>query len=159
MMMRGWQGHGVRNLSWAVGLFLVGGAEAVAQNRLPGVTELSCSFSLVATGTWTDDITPSVELEPSRLRFRFVEIDTDGATAEAEGDFGGSHIITRLSGDYLHFVQMFRSGPLYTTTVINRETTDGRLKAVHTRHEYNDFRLEGHTSRPEHYYGDCEIDR
>ena len=146
-------------LSWAFVLLAMGGAETFAQNRLPAATELTCSFSLVATGTWTDDTTPSVELEASRLRFRFVEIDTDGATAAAEGAFGASHIITRLSGDYLHFVQMFRSGPLYTTTVINRETADGKLKAVHTRHEYNDFRLEGHTSRPETYYGSCEIDR
>ena len=84
-------------------------------------------------------------------------IDTDASTADAVGRFGPSHIITRLSGDYLHFMQLFNAGPLYVTTIIDRETSGGKLLAVHTRHEYTDVRLTGHTSRPEHYYGECEI--
>ncbi len=143
-------------------LFLVPAAEppaaAQAQNRLADLTETTCTFSLVATGTWADGA-PEVELDPSTLRFRFVAIDTDAATADAEGRFGQSHIITRLSGDYLHFIQLFSAGPLYITTIIDRETSGGKLMAVHTRHEYTDVRLTGHTSRPEHYYGACAIDR
>jgi hypothetical protein len=127
-----------------------------AQNRLAEITETTCTFSLVATGTWTDG-EPEVDTDPSTLSFRFVGIDTDGSTADALGRFGPSHIITRLSGDYLHFMQMFNSGPLYVTTIIDRETSEGNLMAVHTRHEYTDVRLTGHTSRPEHYYGECEI--
>ena len=126
----------------------------LAQSRLADVTELSCTFSLIATGTWTDG-EPEVELDTSTLRFRFVSIDPDGATAEAVGPFGPSHIITRLSGDYLHFMQLFNVGPLYTTTIIDRETRDGAFMAVHTRHEYTDVRLTGFTSRPEQYYGEC----
>jgi len=30
---------------------------------------------------------------------------------------------------------------------------------VHTRHEYTEVRLPGFTSRPEQYYGECEITR
>ena len=131
-------------------------ALAAAQNRLADVTEATCAFSLVATGTWTDG-EPEAELDPSTLTFRFVGIDTDAATADAEGLFGPSHIITRLSGDYLHFVQMFNAGPLYVTTIIDRETSDGKLMAVQTRHEYTDVRLAGYTSRPEQYYGECEV--
>ena len=32
---------------------------------------------------------------------------------------------------------------------------DGKLRAVHTRHEYTEVSLPGFTSRPEQYYGDC----
>jgi hypothetical protein len=54
-------------------------------------------------------------------------------------------------------MQMHDVGPLYTTTVVARETTEGRLMAVHTRHEYTDVRLPGYTSRPEMYLGDCAL--
>jgi hypothetical protein len=54
-------------------------------------------------------------------------------------------------------MQMHGAGPLYTTTVIARETKDGRLMAVHTRHEYTDISLPGFTSRPEMYVGDCRV--
>ena len=127
-----------------------------AQNGLAEAAEATCTFSLVATGTWTDG-EPEVDTDPSTLSFRFVGIDTDASTADAVGPFGPSHIITRLSGDYLHFMQLFNAGPLYVTTIIDRETSGGKLLAVHTRHEYTDVRLTGHTSRPEHYYGECEI--
>jgi hypothetical protein len=53
---------------------------------------------------------------------------------------------------------MFTTGPLYTTTFIDRETQDGKLMAVHTRHEYTDVRLAGFTSRPEQYYGECAVE-
>ncbi len=148
----------------SVGMFVVMFAlaavesRAAAQNGLADVTAATCAFTLVATGTWTD-AEPEVELDPSTLQVRFVGIDTDLATAEVEGLFGQSHLITRLSGDYLHFMQMFSSGPLYVATIIDRETSGGKLKAVHTRHEYTDIRLTGHTSRPEQYYGECEVGR
>ena len=129
---------------------------AAAQSRLADVTEATCAFSLVATGTWTDG-EPEADLDPSTLSFRFVGIDIDAATADAEGPYGPSHIITRLSGEYLHFMQLFNAGPLYVTTIIDRETSEGKLMAVQTRHEYTDVRLAGYTSRPEQYYGECEV--
>ena len=77
----------------------------------------------------------------STFSIQFELIDTDGATAEVVGPYGASSIIVRQTGDYLHLVQMFMVGPLYTTTVIDRETSDGKLMAVHTRHEYTDTSL------------------
>ena len=129
---------------------------AAAQTGLADITRATCTFSLVATGTWTEG-EPEVELDPSTLSVRFVEIDADAATANIEGRYGESHLITRLSGDYLHFMQLFSVGPLYVTTIIDRETRDGKLMAAHSRHEYTDVRLTGHTSRPEQYYGECEV--
>jgi hypothetical protein len=52
---------------------------------------------------------------------------------------------------------MYGSGPLYTTTVLAKESRDGRLLAIHTRHEYTDVSLPGFTSRPEMYLGECAV--
>ena len=127
-----------------------------AQDRLTAATSVQCTFSVIAIGTWTEG-DAEAELDASTLSLQFESIDTDGATAEIVGRYGQSHIITRRTGDYLHFVQMFSVGPLYTTTIINRETRDGKFMAVHTRHEYTDTRLVGFTSRPEQYYGECAV--
>ena len=132
-------------------------SNALAQERLLNTTTLDCSFDVISTGGWVDgDAAASVT--DSALSLRFEEIDTDGATAEIVGPYGASQIIVRQTGDYLHLVQMFTVGPLYTTTVIDRETVDGRFMAVHTRHEYTDTQLVGFTSRPEQYYGDCVVE-
>ncbi len=129
---------------------------AFAQD-LYDATALDCSFTVIATADWSEG-EADASVEPSRLSLRFEEIDADGATAAIVGPYGASHIIVRQTGDYLHLVQMFTVGPLYTTTVIDRETADGRRMAVHTRHEYTDTRLVGFTSRPEQYVGDCAVE-
>lgn len=154
-MTRGW-------MRW-IGL-LVGGwcvvaahpAQAGQGNTLMSVQSLSCTFTLRTTGTWTGGA-PEAALDEPTVSFEFASIDTQEATAEVIGPFGPSQIITRATGDYLHFVQMFSAGPLYTTTIFNRETTPGALMAVHTRHEYTDVSLIGFTSRPEQYYGECVV--
>ena len=133
-------------------------ANATGQGRLADTTSVDCAFAAIATGTWVDGEVEA-SLDTSTLSVRFESIDTDGATAEAVGRYGPSSIIVRQTGYYLHLVQMFREGPLYTTTVFDRETTDGKLMAVHTRHEYTDTSLPGYTSRPEQYYGECEVQR
>ncbi len=142
-----------------VGAFVasLSAANAAAQGRLAGTTGLDCTFTVIATGTWTGG-DAEASLDASTFSIQFELIDTDGATAEVVGPYGASSIIVRQTGDYLHLVQMFMVGPLYTTTVIDRETRDGKLMAVHTRHEYTDTSLPGFTSRPEQYYGECEVE-
>ena len=58
---------------------------------------------------------------------------------------------------YLHLMQMYSNGPLYTTTVLAQETTEGRMMAIHTRLEYSPATVPGFGSRPETYYGDCAV--
>jgi hypothetical protein len=53
-------------------------------------------------------------------------------------------------------MQVFRTGPLYVTTVFDKDA-NGKLKAVHSRHEYFAVPLAGATSSPEQYYGECEV--
>ena len=73
--------------------------------------------------------------------------------------FGASYIVVRFAEGYLHFMQTLSSGPLYLTTILAEPSREGRLKAVHTRHEYTQVSLPGYTSRPESYLGDCSVER
>ena len=125
--------------------------------RLAKATSLKCVFTLMTTGTWKGG-EPQAETKPATLSLGFDAINADEGTARVIGAFGPSDIIVRMSYGTLHFVQAFREGPLYTTTIFPKETKPGRLQAVHTRHEYTEVSLPGFTSRPEQYYGDCSIE-
>jgi hypothetical protein len=123
---------------------------------LATVKSAKCVFPLSATGTWKNG-EPEAEVKSDTLSLRFDSIDTEEGTARVVGNFGPSDIIVKLTMGTLHFVQIFTGGPLYTTTIFPKETHPGRLQAVHTRHEYTDVSLPGFTSRPEQYYGECEV--
>jgi hypothetical protein len=150
-------------LGGLVFLGLVVSGEAVdAQTRAPRpdwtmAKSLSCVFPIVTTGAWNKG-EAAAEVKPASLSIRFTSIDIDEGTARAIGSFGPSDIIVKLSERTLHFLQMFRAGPLYTTTVFDSESRSGKLKAVHTRHEYTDVSLPGFTSKPEQYYGECSVE-
>jgi hypothetical protein len=126
------------------------------QQRLSRATTLSCTFPVKVTGTWKA-AAASADVGAATLKVAFINVKADEGTADAEGPFGDSYISVRYAGDYLHLMQMHSAGPLYTTTVLAKATADGRMMAIHTRHEYTDVRLPGFTSRPEMYLGDCAV--
>jgi hypothetical protein len=97
-------------------------------------------------------------VEDSSFEASFFDINLEEGTAEADSRFGPSCIVVRNSFIYLHLMQMFNAGPLYVTTVFDRETTPGRLMATHTRLEFSPTRVPGFTSRPEIYIGDCAVE-
>jgi hypothetical protein len=125
--------------------------------RLQATVRAECRFTQMATGNWQDG-GPSFTTAESDLTTIFYDIDVESGTAEAEGRFGASYIVVRLAQGYLHFMQTLSAGPVYVTTILASPTTDGRLKAVQTRHEYTQVSLPGFTSRPEIYLGDCAIE-
>jgi hypothetical protein len=126
------------------------------QRRLEAATRVECTFSMLATGTW-DGAQPQAAVQPTELTATFHDIDVDEGTAEAASDFGDLYISVRYTTGYLHFMQMSNAGPLYVTTIFAHESTGGRMKAVHTRHEYTATIVRGFTSRPEMYVGDCAV--
>ena len=65
-------------------------------------------------------------------------------------------VTVRLTEGYLHLMQAFRTGPLYTTTVFEAGARAGVFRAAHSRHELFATPLPGATSSPEQYYGTCE---
>jgi hypothetical protein len=147
-------------LNNAVLLALVLGGVQPARDAASALAEaktVKCDFTTYTVASWKDGVAQA-EIKPAKLSFRFEEVDTDGGTARVVGPFGASDIVVRVAMDTLHFVQSFRDGPLYVTTVIGRPAGTGRFLAVHTRHEYTDVSLPGYTSRPEQYYGSCTLE-
>ena len=124
------------------------------EKKLLGAKTLKCKFSTVATADWEGDKT-KVTAAPSKLEIGFNSIDVDGGTAEADAGYGDAFITVKYVQGYLHFIQIGIAGPLYVTTVLTVETTPGHFKAMHTRHEFLPTKMEGFTSRPELYVGEC----
>lgn len=133
------------------------GVTDAAQLRIASAKTLRCSFPRHAVGTWGKDGAPEAKVLSTPLVLRFDSIDPDSGTAQLRSGTVGSEVTVRLAEGYLHFMQSFRTGPLYTTTVFDVGEKSGKLKAVHSRHEYFAVALPGATSSPEQYYGECEI--
>ncbi len=137
-------------------------AQAPGPIALADVQRLKCSFTLMAVGTWEKNV-PSAEVTKASLSMQFDAIDTQDGTANvidvSAASAGAPHITVRVLGENLHFLAMNVSGAVYLTTVFaDRESRAGSaFKAVHTRHEFTQVRLSGWTSRPEQYYGQCEV--
>jgi len=130
-----------------------------AQGALGRAKAIKCSFPVMAVGTWGKE-KPDIRVQPStHPTMEFEQINTDEGTAVLKGDYGKYDIIVRYANGYLHFIQSFLDGPLYTTTVLEKTTASGKYKAMHSRHEYTDVALAGFTSSPEQYYGECEVVR
>ena len=129
-------------------------AQKALEKKLLGAKVLKCKFSTMSTADWEGGKTKAT-VAPSKLEIAFSSIDVDEGTAEADGGYGNAFIIVKYANGYLHFLQIADSGPLYVTTVLAVETTPGHFKAVHTRHEFVPTKMEGFTSRPETYVGEC----
>jgi len=133
------------------------GAPVGAQGTLSSAKALRCTFARNATGSWTKAGAPQAVSKPSTLVLRFDAIDFDDGTAQLKTGSASSEVVAKMAAQgYVHFLQIFRTGPLYTTTVFDKDA-NGKLKAVHSRHEYFAVPLPGATSSPEQYYGECEI--
>ena len=132
------------------------GTQEVLQARLAAARSLKCTFQLIAIGTWKDGA-PQGDMKPVKLALQFVGINTDEGSSRMLSPFGTYDMIAQFAGGSLHFIQAMRAGALYTTTVFPKENGPGKFKAVHSRHEYVEISLPGFTSRPEQYYGECEV--
>ena len=143
-------------LATALAMTLPPGPPTAAQERLAAVKALRCTFSRNVTASWAKDGSADAAVKPATLVLRFDTIDFDDGTAQLRTGSVGSEVTARTAEGYAHFMLVFRTGPLYTTTVFDRDS-GGRLKAVHSRHEYFAVPLAGATSSPEQYYGECEI--
>jgi hypothetical protein len=130
------------------------------QERIAAAKSLRCSFPLTAVSEWKKAAPPAATVKPATLVLVFESIDTDEGTARLKSGSVGTEVTARRSGGYLHLIQSFRSGALYTTTVFDKDGPNGaigKLKAVHSRHEYFTVTVPGATSSPEQYYGECEV--
>jgi hypothetical protein len=130
--------------------------DAVAQGRLTSAKSLRCTFAQNATGSWSKAGAATAAVKASTLVLRFDSIDFDDGTAQLRTGKVANEVVVKMAEGYVHFMQVFRTGPLYFTTVFDKDA-NGKLKAVHSRHEYFAVPLAGSTSSPEQYYGECEV--
>ena len=137
-------------------LFVGPGTAATAQTTLADVKSIRCTFTRQATGRWTKGGAPETAVRPSSLVLRFEAIDAETGTAQLRNGAMTTDVIVRLTEGYLHLMQAFRTGPLYTTTVFEAGASAGVFRAAHSRHELFATPLPGATSSPEQYYGTCE---
>jgi hypothetical protein len=126
---------------------------------LQTVKRVTCTFPVLATTTWDANGVPAAQVKETPLTVSYDAIDADEGTARFNGPFGDMPIIARLSVWSLHLLQMGSEGTLRLTTIFDRENGKGKLKAVHTIHEFTPVGLPGFASRPEQHYGECEIGR
>jgi hypothetical protein len=142
-------------------LMVIVSVRPAAQGRgtaatLASATRVVCRFTTRARVSWQKGL-PVVAVEPSTLALGFDEISPDDGTARAIDWVGPSDIIMRVADNATHFLQSSREGALYVTTIFPHETLEGRMRAVHTRHEFTPVSVPGFTSSPEQYYGDCAV--
>jgi hypothetical protein len=123
------------------------------QGHAPQADSNSC-----ADGSWSKAGAATAVVKPATLVLRFDSIDFDDGTAQLRTGKVANEVVVKMAEGYVHFMQVFRTGPLYTTTVFDKDK-GGQLKAVHSRHEYFAVPLAGSTSSPEQYYGDCEVEK
>ena len=146
----------------AVGLAVAAAGAAHAQaagETLKTARGVRCEFRNLATGTWARNGTPTGRVTTQAISVAFANINLEVATADVDAKLGAVYAIAQFSGTSLHFILVGSAGYVHTTTVFDAPGRPGRFKAVHSRHEYNDVALPGYTSRPEQYYGDCEVIR
>jgi hypothetical protein len=140
-----------------IALTSIAHAQTAAPTTLANATTLKCVFSVMASGTWTATGESQGALRATNLTLEFDAINTQEGTAHLVGFTGTPFITVRLFNTSLHILAMDGGGPLYVTTVFGKESRNGKLRAVHTRHEYTDVSLPGFTSTPEQYYGECDV--
>ena len=128
------------------------------QGRLAAAKAIRCTFARNATGSWSKAGAATAVVKPSTLVLRFDSINFDDGTAQLRTGKVANEVVVKMAEGYVHFMQVFRTGPLYTTTVFDKDA-GGKLKAVHSRHEYFAVPLAGSTSSPEQYYGECEVEK
>lgn len=141
----------------AIGLVFACPVDNAAQTRLANAKSIRCSFPRMTIGTWKSDGAADAAVTAATLVLRFESIDVDSGVGQLKNGSVGTDVTVRAAEGYLHFMQAFKTGPLYTTTVFEAGATGGKFKAVHSRHEYFSVPLPGSTSTPEQYYGECEI--
>jgi len=129
---------------------------SASAQALAKVSSIRCTFPLMASSSLHAD-DPKAEIKPAMLELQFDEINADEGTAQWKSGYGAYDIVVRYAQGYLNFIQSFREGKIYLTTVLEQKNKNGKFKAMHSRHEFTVVSLPTFTSSPEQYYGECEV--
>jgi hypothetical protein len=126
-------------------------AQVPPEQQLRAARSLKCTFPTIASLDWKrDDATPRIQSQ----NFEFIVdgIDHKARTARLVGNLGAVDLILVEGIKVTTFVETTPSGNVNLTTVFAEVMSDGRFKAVHSRHVY----LIG-GALPSQAYGSCQI--
>src|SRR5690349_23671211 len=131
----------------AVAALVPGTAGAQAKGSLAKAKTIRCTVAVMSAGSWGKEKPEVQEKSPTQKDpLVFEGINVDEGTAELKSNYGKYDIIVPYANGYLHFIQSFLDGHLYVTTILEKKTASGKLKGMHSRHEYTEVSLPGFTS-------------
>jgi hypothetical protein len=143
-----------------IGLAVTGVVSSSMQQNvdaLRSTTALACTFTVAATPTWVGG-EAHVELNQRTLKFQILDINAEGGSARFADIVERVHIVARLAGPTLHFIDSRLDGTLAVTTVFAPSGQESKFRAVYSRTHY--YRYAGPTfeSVPEvqQAFGYCE---
>lgn len=119
----------------AVGFAVLGCAFATGASAEEGLPKsLSCSFT---SGTsWSYEAGDFKSKTPTALSFTIDKIDLDGQSAmlnaNAEGAGAKLSVVRAINAN--HFLEAVNEGFLNLTTVYDKDASNGKYPAVHSRH-------------------------
>jgi hypothetical protein len=135
---------------------------AFAQNvgALRSTTALTCTFTVSATPRWAGG-EPQVELTRAAFRFQLLDINTDEGSARYADVVERTHVIARLVGSTLHFIDSRLDGSVAVTTVFAPSGRESKFRAAYSRTHYYRYAGPAFESIPEvlQALGFCEPGR
>jgi hypothetical protein len=127
--------------------------------KLDAITQLKCAFPISVAASWQNGEPQAQVRKAAVLTFQIDEIDVQEATARfVPLASAPEHIVARLSGANLYFLDIRPTGSLSVTTVFAQESRAGKLKAVYMRTDFLSVSVPGFVEAPAaaQYYGECE---
>jgi hypothetical protein len=126
------------------------------RNPLATLKSLKCSFPVSAAGSWKDGVPQPPQARSEEISFDVDSIDAQEGSARLVAA-EPVYITALLTASSIHFMERTLQGSLTVTTVFSLEGTQGKLRAVRSRHDYLKMSLPGYVSEPtvSQHYGEC----
>ena len=124
--------------------------EPGAYRDLVAARSLKCSFPWSASADWDRD-EPRVKNASQEFGFQIDGIDHRQGSARIIGNAGADDLTALRGADSVSFLERVPAGTINVTTVYAWRNTEGRFKAVHSRH----VAIGG--PAPSQNYGYCQV--
>ena len=139
-------------VSVAVACFTLHATSAEGQDtqKLSSTKTFRCSFVSSVSADMDKD-TPRPAVSRDTLELVFDQLDHRAGTGRLIGNHGGSDVNVMSAREAVTILEPLGSGVMHVTVIYLGQTTDGRFKAVHSRHTA----LPGGQPFPSQFYGSC----
>ncbi len=133
-------------------LILLASTSVRAQDmqRLKATTTFRCAFTVnVATEMRGDSPRPTISRDTFELVFD--QVDASKGSGRMVGNQGGADVSVIAADEVITLLEPLGSGAIQMTVIYLAQDSEGRFKAVHSRHTV----APGGNPIPSQYYGSC----